>query len=43
MYDFIMGSVHIILFQTRLGETKIEIRLADESMWLTADQMVELS
>ncbi|MDE5790281.1 MAG: virulence RhuM family protein [Muribaculaceae bacterium] len=32
----------IILFQTQGGETKIEVRLANESVWLTADQMAEL-
>ena len=37
-----MDSGQIILFQTRGGETRIEVRLADESMWLTADQMAEL-
>ena len=38
MYD----SGQIILFQTQGGETKIEVRLANESVWLTADQMGEL-
>ena len=37
-----MDSGQIILFQTRGGETKIEVRLANESVWLTADQMAEL-
>ena len=37
-----MESVQIILFQTRGGETKIEVRLANESVWLNADQMAEL-
>lgn len=32
----------IILFQTQGGETKIEVRLANEYVWLTADQMAEL-
>lgn len=32
----------IILFQTQGGETKIEVRLANETVWLTADQMAEL-
>ena len=31
-----MDSGEIILFQTQGGETKIEVRLADESVWLTA-------
>ena len=37
-----MNKGHIILFQTQGGETKIEVRLANESVWLTADQMAEL-
>ena len=37
-----MDSGQIILFQTQSGETKIEVRLANESVWLTADQMAEL-
>ncbi len=32
----------IILFQTQGGETKIEVRLSNETVWLTADQMAEL-
>ncbi len=37
-----MDSGEIILFQTQGGETKIEVRVANESVWLTADQMAEL-
>lgn len=37
-----MYSGQIILFQTQGGEAKIEVRLANESVWLTADQMAEL-
>ena len=37
-----MDTGQIILFQTQGGETKVEVRLADESVWLTADQMAEL-
>lgn len=37
-----MDKGQIILFQTKEGETKIEVRLANESVWLTADQMAEL-
>lgn len=37
-----MEKGQIILFQTQGGETKIEVRLANESVWLTADQMAEL-
>lgn len=37
-----MDNGQIILFQTQGGETKIEVRLANETVWLTADQMTEL-
>lgn len=37
-----MDSGQIILFQAQIGETKIEVRLANESVSLTADQMAEL-
>ncbi|WP_302614915.1 virulence RhuM family protein [uncultured Bacteroides sp.] len=37
-----MNSGQIILFQTQGGETKIEVRLANESVWLNVEQMVEL-
>ena len=37
-----MENGQIILFQTQGGETKIEVRLANESVWLTTDQMAEL-
>lgn len=37
-----MDSGQIILFQTQGGETKIEVRLSTETVWLTADQMAEL-
>ena len=37
-----MDNGQIILFQTHGGETKIEVRLANEAVWLTADQMAEL-
>ncbi len=37
-----MDKGEIILFQTQGGETKIEVRLAEETVWLTADQMAEL-
>ena len=37
-----MDSGQIILFQTQSGETKIEVRLSNETVWLTADQMAEL-
>lgn len=37
-----MDNGQIILFQTQGGETKIEVRLSNESVGLTADQMAEL-
>ena len=37
-----MDTGQIILFQTKGGETRVEVRLANESVWLTADQMAEL-
>lgn len=37
-----MDNGQIILFQTQSGETKIEVRLSNETVWLTADQMAEL-
>lgn len=38
----LMDKGQIILFQTQGGETKIEVRLSNETVWLTADQMAEL-
>lgn len=37
-----MDNGQIILFQTLGGEAKIEVRLSNETVWLTADQMAEL-
>lgn len=37
-----MDKGQIILFQTQSGETKIEVRLSNETVWLTANQMAEL-
>lgn len=37
-----MNTYQIILYQTHEGEAKIEVRLANETVWLTADQMSEL-
>ena len=33
---------NILLYQTEDGLTKIEVTLADDNVWLTADQMAEL-
>ena len=32
----------IIIYQTESGQTKLEVRLQDESVWLTQNQMAEL-
>ena len=37
-----MDNGQIILFQMQGGETKIEVRLANESVWLTTEQMAGL-
>lgn len=37
-----MDNGQIILYRTQGGEAKIEVRLAGETVWLTADQMAEL-
>lgn len=37
-----MDNGQILLFQTQGGETKVEVRLSNETVWLTADQMAEL-
>ena len=37
-----MDTGQIILFQTQGGKTKIEVRVANDTVWLTADQMAEL-
>ncbi len=33
---------NILLYQTKDGESKIEVRLANDTVWLTLDQMAEL-
>lgn len=37
-----MENTNIIIYQTEDGNTKIETRLEDETVWLTIDQMAEL-
>lgn len=37
-----MDNGQIILIQTQSGETKIEVCLSNETVWLTAEQMAEL-
>lgn len=36
------GRGQIILYQTQVGESKTEVTLANETVWLTIDQMAEL-
>ena len=44
MYDFIiMDRGQILLFQPQIGESKIEVRLTNKSVWLSDDQIAELS
>ena len=38
-----MDKGQIILYQTPDGESKIEVRLENDTVWLSADQMAELS
>lgn len=37
-----MDNGEIILYHTQEGQTKIEVRLSNETVWLSADQMAEL-
>lgn len=37
-----MDAGLILLFETQGGETKVEVRLSNDTVWLTADQMAEL-
>lgn len=37
-----MENTNIVIYQTEDGNTKIETRLEDETVWLTIDQMAEL-
>ena len=36
------NTSHIILYQTPDGDTRIEVKLEDETVWLTQAQMAEL-
>ena len=36
------GSGNILLYQTEDGQSKIEVTLSNDTVWLTADQMAEL-
>lgn len=37
-----MNNSEIILYQTEAGQTKLEVRLENETVWLTQQQMSEL-
>ena len=37
-----LSKGNILLYQTQGGETKIEVTLSQDTVWLTADQMAEL-
>lgn len=37
-----METGEIIIYQTDLGETSIDVRLEDQTVWLSQAQMVEL-
>lgn len=37
-----MSESNIIIYQTEDGNTKIETRLEDETVWLTIEQMADL-
>lgn len=37
-----MNNSEIILYQTENGQTKLEVRLENETVWLTQQQMSEL-
>jgi hypothetical protein len=37
-----MNSSELIIYQSKDGQTRIEARLEDETVWLTIDQMAEL-
>lgn len=37
-----LSKGNILLYQTQDGETKIEVTLSQDTVWLTADQMAEL-
>jgi len=36
------GTGEILIYQTELGETRLEVRLQDETVWLTQKLMAEL-
>jgi hypothetical protein len=37
-----MNNSEILLYQTEDGQTKIDVRLEEETVWLSQKQMVEL-
>ena len=41
-YNMSNSKGNLLLYQTEDGQTKIEVTLANDTVWLTADQMAEL-
>jgi hypothetical protein len=37
-----INSSEIIIYQTEDGQTKIDVRMEDETVWLSLDKMAEL-
>jgi len=42
MNNLLQQNSEFLLYQTEDGETKIDVRLVDETTWLTQSQMAEL-
>ena len=42
MSDEPLPNSEIILYQTEDGRTRVQVRLQDETVWLTQEQMAEL-
>ena len=40
--DIENGQGEVVIYQTDDGETKIDVRFVDETVWLTQAQLVEL-
>ena len=36
------GDTELLIYQSRDGKTRIEVRLVGETLWLTQNQMAEL-
>ncbi|BBB90704.1 MAG TPA: hypothetical protein PKA28_09600 [Methylomusa anaerophila] len=42
MSDLQAGSSNILMYQTEDGKTKIDVRLDNETVWLSLNQMTDL-